>query len=89
MKKRELMDEIRNFIEYYTSDDNERMQMDDSLIDYMLDVYTEQSKNVHFFREGEFYLVNSLNVPQFKIHKDEKDFYVSQYLNLGYTAHIG
>jgi len=89
MKKRKLMDEITNFIEYYTSDDAERQQMSDALLDYLLDVYQESSRDVYFTRQGEFYMVKSSDVTEFKIHANEKEFYMSKYLDLKYTVHVG
>ena len=41
MTKNQLIDEIQNFIEYYSSDDQERMQMREVLLDYMGEVYEE------------------------------------------------
>mgnify|MGYP006266243633 CR=1 FL=1 len=48
MNKRELMDEISNFIEYYTSDDAEREAMLNSLNDYISEVYQEQREVMVF-----------------------------------------
>jgi hypothetical protein len=91
MKKRELMDEITNFIEYYTSDDAERMKMGDTLIDYMLDVYQAPVKEVHFRyeREGNMYIVRRNDFPTFKIYASEKESYVTSFIELGYEVHVG
>jgi hypothetical protein len=91
MKKRELMDEITNFIEYYTSDDAERMKMGDTLIDYMLDVYQAPVKEVHFRyeREGNMYIVRRDDFPTFKIYASEKESYVTSFTELGYEVHVG
>lgn len=89
MNKRQLMDEITNFIEYYTSDDAERQKMSDTLLDYMLDVYTETQKEAYFTREGNLYRINSEHHPQYYIRMDEKDYYISKYMNLKYIVHIG
>ena len=87
MKKKELMDEITNFIEYYTSDDAERIKMGDTLIDYMLDVYESPAKNVRFIR-GELIVVRVDNMPEFKILPSESESYQKQFLDLGYTIYI-
>jgi hypothetical protein len=91
MKKRELMDEINNFIEYYTSDDAERMKMGDTLIDYMLDVYQAPVKEVHFRyeREGNMYIVRRNDFPTFKIYASEKESYVTSFIELGYEVNVG
>lgn len=91
MKKRELMDEITNFIEYYTSDDAERMKMGDTLIDYMLDVYQAPVKEVHFRyeREGNMYIVRRNDFPTFKIYASEKESYVTSFIELGYEVNVG
>jgi hypothetical protein len=90
MKKRELMDEITNFIEYYTSDDAERMKMGDTLIDYMLDVYQAPVKQVSFRyeREGDMYIVRRIDFPTFKIHASEKESYVTSFIELGYEVQV-
>ena len=87
MKKKELMDEITNFIEYYTSDDAERIKMGDTLIDYMLDVYESPAKNVRFIR-GELIIVRVDNMPEFKILPSELERYKIQFLRLGYTIYV-
>jgi hypothetical protein len=89
MNKRQMMDEINNFIEYYTSDDAERQRMSDTLLDYMLDVYQETPKEVYFIREGNVYRVQSDYHPKFYINVDEKDEYISKYMKLKYIVHIG
>ena len=91
MKKRELMDEITNFIEYYTSDDAERMKMGDTLIDYMLDVYQAPVKEVRlrYEREGDMYIVKRNDFPTFKINASEKESYVTSFIELGYEVHVG
>ena len=48
MKKRELMDEISNFIEYFTSNDVDRETMLDSLNDYIEEVYQEPTEVMVF-----------------------------------------
>ena len=85
------MDEITNFIEYYTSDDAERMKMGDTLIDYMLDVYQAPVKEVHFRyeREGNMYIVRRNDFPTFKIYASEKESYVTSFIELGYEVHVG
>jgi hypothetical protein len=88
MKKKELMDEITNFIEYYTSDDAERIKMGDTLIDYMLDVYESPAKNVRFVRKPDSVLVRMDNMPEFKILPSESESYQKQFLELGYTIYI-
>jgi hypothetical protein len=89
MNKRQLMDEVNNFIEYYTSDDAERQKMSDTLLDYMLDVYNEPIKEVYFIREGNVYRVQSDYHPKFYINVDEKDEYISKYMKLKYIVHVG
>jgi hypothetical protein len=91
MKKREMMDEITNFIEYYTSDDTERMKMGDTLIDYMLDVYQAPVKEVFFRyeREGDMIIVKRNNFPTFKIYASEKQSYIASFTELGYEIHVG
>ena len=91
MKKRELMDEINNFIEYYTSDDNERQKMSDALLDYMLDVHQEPIKEVYFRynREEGVYVVKRNDFPTFKIYASEKESYIESFTKLGYTIHVG
>jgi len=91
MKKRELMNEITNFIEYYTSDDTERQKMSDTLLDYMLDVYQEPIKEVYFRYEREegVYVVKRNDFPTFKIYKSEKESYIDSFSKLGYTIHVG
>jgi hypothetical protein len=91
MKKREMMDEITNFIEYYTSDDTERMKMGDTLIDYMLDVYQAPVKQVKivYNRESEKYIVKGDNFPSFKIQPDEKNQYVESFVKMGYEVYVG
>jgi hypothetical protein len=83
------MDEVNNFIEYYTSDDAERQKMSDTLLDYMLDVYNEPIKEVYFIREGNVYRVQSDYHPKFYINVDEKDEYISKYMKLKYIVHVG
>jgi hypothetical protein len=39
MNKQEVEDQIRNFIEYYTSDEQEGIRMFKALKDYMKEVY--------------------------------------------------
>jgi hypothetical protein len=91
MKKRELMDEINNFIEYYTSNDAERQQMSDALLDYMLDVHQEPIKEVYFRhnREEGVYVVKRNDFPTFKIYASEKESYIESFSKLGYTIHVG
>lgn len=91
MKKRELMDEITNFIEYYTSDDTERMNMEKVLLDYMLDVYQAPLKEVFFRyeREGDIYIVKRNDFPAFKIYASEKQSYIDSFTELGYEIHVG
>jgi hypothetical protein len=89
MNKRQLMDEITNFIEYYTSSDDERQKMSDTLLDYMLDVYEDKPKEVYFIREGNVYRVQSDYHPKFYINVDEKDEYISKYMKLKYIVHVG
>jgi len=89
MKKRELMDEITNFIEYYTSDDTERIKMGETLIDYMLDVYEAPAKNVRFVRKPDSVIVRTDNMPEFKILPSESENYQRQFLDLGYTIYVG
>jgi hypothetical protein len=89
MNKRQMMDEINNFIEYYTSSDDERQKMSDTLLDYMLDVYEDKPKEVYFIREGNVYRVKSEDAPQYYIPVDEKENYISQYMNLKRIVHVG
>jgi predicted transcriptional regulator len=88
MKKRELMDEIQNFIEYAYSDDVERQWMLDVARDYMLDVYEAPPKNVHFIRKTVSVLVRVDNMPEFWILPSESESYQKQFLELGYTIYI-
>jgi pilus assembly protein TadC len=39
MNKQEVADQIRNFIEYYTSNEEEGIRMFNALEDYMKEVY--------------------------------------------------
>lgn len=92
MTKRQLMDEIRNFIEYYTSNESERIMMDDTLIDYMLEVYQPPVKQVSFRYDREFdgYVVRrSDGYPDFKIHSSERESYTKSFVELGYEVHVG
>lgn len=82
------MDEITNFIEYYTSDDAERVKMRDTLIDYMLEVYEAPDKPARFIRTPDSIIVRMDNMPEFKILPSEFDHYKRQFLDLGYTIHI-
>jgi len=89
MNKRQLMDEITNFIEYYTSDDAERQKMSDTLLDYMLDVYQEPEKHVYFRREPDLINVRVDGMPEFKIAPSEIEKYTKQFLQLKYVVHVG
>ena len=40
-KQQQVIDEVTNFIEYYTSDDELRMKMQQALQDYMKEVYNQ------------------------------------------------
>jgi hypothetical protein len=44
MNKKRIMDEVKNFIEYYTSSDEVRQQMYLTLQDYLDEVYEESTE---------------------------------------------
>jgi hypothetical protein len=48
MTKQQTADEVRNFIEYFSSSDDERATMLDSLNDYIEEVYQEPSEVMVF-----------------------------------------
>lgn len=89
MTKRQVMDSMSNFIEYYSSDDQERMKMQEVLLDYMLEVYEHPVQEVHFRRDGEFYWVVRQDYPTFKIHQDDREQYTQQFLKLKFEVHVG
>lgn len=86
MTKRQLMDEITNFIEYYTSEETERQQMGDALIDYMLDVHEEPKKVVKFSRGEQLVGVVPDGMVQFTIPNTPSaiERYTKQFLALKY-----
>lgn len=92
MTKRELFDEIENFINYYTSNEEEAVRMFDTLKDYMLEVYQPPVKQVSFRYDREFdgYVVRrSDGYPEFKIYSSERESYTKSFVELGYEVHVG
>lgn len=95
MTKRQLMDEITNFIEYYTSEEVERQQMGDALIDYMLDVYEEPKEVMTFtfdVRNGQDIFWKKAvgdNSPEREFFPiDELHLWVNKYRNLGWEVKV-
>lgn len=91
MNKQQIADEIENFINYYTSDEETAVRMFNTLKDYMDEVYEEARKKVVFRyeREGDMYIVKRNDFPTFKIYASEKQSYIASFTELGYEIHVG
>lgn len=88
MNKQKIADEIENFINYYTSDEETAVRMFNTLKDYMEEVYESPAKNVRFVRKPDSVLVRMDNMPEFKILPSESESYQKQFLELGYTIYV-
>ena len=89
------MDEITNFIEYYTSDDAERVKMQDTLRDYISEVY-EEPKEVMVFtfdvRKGEDIFwkkaVGDISPTSEYFPAEELHLWVAKYKKYGWSVEV-
>lgn len=89
MKKTHVMDAMTKFIEYYTSNDQERIEIQKVLLDFMLEVYEHPVQEVYFRREGDKYMVKGERYPTFWIDAKDREEYIQQFIKLKVDVHVG
>jgi Na+/phosphate symporter len=76
MSKQEIEDQIRNFIEYYTSNEEEGIRMFNTLDDYMNEVYTTWYELNAIVTGAELSeLTRAVNAGEFNNHKSMETIY--------------
>jgi Na+/phosphate symporter len=76
MNKQQIADEIRNFIEYYTSNEEEGIRMFNTLEDYMNEVYdTWYELNAIVSGAELTELTRAVNAGEFNGHKSMETIY--------------
>jgi hypothetical protein len=76
MSKQEVADQIRNFIEYYTSNEEEGIRMFNTLDDYMNEVYdTWYELNAIVTGAELSELTRAVNAGEFNGHKSMETIY--------------
>jgi len=76
MSKQEVEDQIRNFIEYYTSNEEEGIRMFNTLDDYMNEVYTTWYELNAIVTGAELSeLTRAVNAGEFNNHKSMETIY--------------
>ena len=76
MSKQEVEDQIRNFIEYYTSNEEEGIRMFNTLDDYMNEVYTTWYELNAIVTGAELSeLTRAVNAGEFNSHKSMETIY--------------
>ena len=76
MSKQEVEDQIRNFIEYYTSNEEEGIRMFNTLDDYMNEVYTTWYELNAIVTGAELSeLTRAVNAGEFNDHKSMETIY--------------
>ena len=76
MSKQEVEDQIRNFIEYYTSNEEEGIRMFNTLDDYMNEVYTTWYELNAIVTGAELSeLTRAVNAGEFDSHKSMETIY--------------
>jgi hypothetical protein len=76
MSKQEVEDQIRNFIEYYTSNEEEGIRMFNTLDDYINEVYTTWYELNAIVTGAELSeLTRAVNAGEFNSHKSMETIY--------------
>lgn len=96
MTKKQLLDEMTKFIEYYTQDSEQRLEMGLVLLEFILDVYEypEQEVTMVFHKEDDTYKVSIKNGSyysgvSFYIKAEDREKYIQQFTKAKYTVHVG
>jgi Na+/phosphate symporter len=76
MSKQDVEDQIRNFIEYYTSNEEEAIRMFNTLDDYINEVYTTWYELNAIVTGAELTeLTRAVNAGEFNVHKSMETIY--------------
>ena len=87
---------MTKFIEYYTQDAEQRIEMGKVLLEYILDVHEhpEQEVTMVFQKEDKTYRVSIKSGSYFTgvsfyIKSEDREKYIQQFIKAKYTVHVG